>query len=164
MLMDVGQKLTNVGRNYNGRWMKLWWMLDECVSDDIAMWSTFVSSAIMACKREKRNVFFLLLRVIIIIIIIIIFFFFLFFFQRCYKGYSLHDYKLKNTHECTTQMLTSKPMYNESKCMWGCIIWCRSCTAIKPCVCVCACSQDLKLAIKQALELFAPSSLRSSET
>jgi len=27
------------------------------------------------------------------------------------------------------------------------------------CVCVCACSQDLKLAIKQALELFVPSSL-----
>jgi hypothetical protein len=29
-------------------------------------------------------------------------------------------------------------------------------------LCVCACSQDLKLAIKQALELFLPSSLRSS--
>jgi hypothetical protein len=25
------------------------------------------------------------------------FFFFLSFFQSCYKGYSLHDYKLKNT-------------------------------------------------------------------
>jgi hypothetical protein len=32
------------------------------------------------------------------------------------------------------------------------------------CVCVCACSQDLKVAIKQALELFAPSSFRSSRT
>jgi hypothetical protein len=31
-------------------------------------------------------------------------------------------------------------------------------------VCVCACSQDLKLAVKQALELFTPSSLRSSRT
>jgi hypothetical protein len=34
-------------------------------------------------------------------------------------------------------MLTSKPMYKENKCMWGCITWCRSCTAIKLCVCVC---------------------------
>ncbi len=33
-----------------------------------------------------------------------------------------------------------------------------------PCVCVCACSQDLKLAIKQTLELLTPSSLRSSRT
>jgi hypothetical protein len=61
-------------------------------------------------------------------------------------------------------MLTSKPMYKESKCMWGCITWCRSCIAIKPCVCVCMCSQDLKLAVKQALELLAPSSFRSSGT
>jgi hypothetical protein len=28
-------------------------------------------------------------------------------------------------------------MYKESKCMWGCITWCRSCTAIKPYVHVC---------------------------
>ncbi len=75
-------------------------------------------------------------------------------------------------------MLTSKPMYKESKCMWGCITWCRFYTTIKPCVCgvalpgvdfilqsnlVCvrvhACSQDLKLVVKQTLELLAPSSL-----
>jgi hypothetical protein len=45
--------------------------------------------------------------------------------------------------------------------MWGCITWCKSYIVIKPCVCVCVgtCSQDLKLATKQALELFAPSSL-----
>jgi hypothetical protein len=36
------------------------------------------------------------------------------------------------------QMLTSKPMYKESKCMWGCITQCRSSIAIKPCVSVCA--------------------------
>jgi hypothetical protein len=34
-------------------------------------------------------------------------------------------------------MLTSKPMYKESKCMWGFITWCRSCTVIKPCACMC---------------------------
>ncbi len=63
-------------------------------------------------------------------------------------------------------MLTSKPMCKESKCKWGCITWCRSCIGIKPCVCVCVCvcasSQDLQLAVKQALELFVPSSLQSS--
>ncbi len=48
--------------------------------------------------------------------------------------------------------------------MWGYITWCRSCTAIKPYVCVCACSQDLKLVVKQALELFAPSSFQNSRT
>jgi len=32
------------------------------------------------------------------------------------------------------------------------------------CVCVRACSQDLKLAVKQALELLTPSSFQSSET
>ncbi len=77
---------------------------------------------VFAKKRKKQDFFFL---------------FFFFFFQSCYKGNSLHDCKLKNTQECTAQMLTSKPMYKESKCMWGCITWCRSCTAIKPCVCVC---------------------------
>jgi hypothetical protein len=117
------------------------------------------SVAMMAWRRKERN-FFLLLHVFIYLFIIIIFFFF--FFQNCYKDYSLHDCKLKITHECTIQMLTSKPMYKESKYMWGCITWCRSCTTIKPCVCVCACSQDLKLAVKQALELLAPSSFQSS--
>jgi len=108
---------------------------------------------------EEKNFFFFLFRVSFKIIIL-----FFFLFQSCYKGNSLHDYKLKNTQECTTQMLTSKLMYKESKCMWGCITWCKSCTAIKPCVCVCVCtcSQDLKLVIKQALELLAPSSFRSS--
>ncbi len=69
------------------------------------------------------------------------------------------------TQECTAQMLTSKPMYKESKCMWGCITWCKFCISSIPCVCVCVCtcSQDLKLAIKQALELLILSSLRSFE-
>jgi len=58
-------------------------------------------------------------------------------------------------------MLTSKPMYKKNKCMWGCITWCKSCIAIKHCVCVCACSQDLKLVVKQVLELLAPSSFRA---
>jgi len=114
--------------------------------------------------RVKKKDFFFLLRVFIIIIIII------FFFQSYYKGNSLHDYKLKNTQKCTPQMLTSKPMYKERKCMWGCITWCRSCIVIKPCVCVCVCvcvcmcSQDLKLVIKQGLELLIPSSFRSFGT
>jgi hypothetical protein len=36
------------------------------------------------------------------------------------------------------------------------------CKFKKPCVCVCACSQDLKLVVKLFLEVLAPSSLRSS--
>jgi hypothetical protein len=71
-------------------------------------------------------------------------------------GYSLHDCKLKN------QMLTSKPMYEENKCMWvtspGVDLVLQSNLV---CVCVCACSQDLKLVVKQALELLTPSSLQS---
>ncbi len=84
------------------------------------------------------------------------------FFQNYYKGYSLHDYKFKKIQECTTQRLTSKPMYKERKCMWGCTTWCKYYTTIKPCVC--ACSQDLKLAVQQALELLVPSSLQSFRT
>jgi len=106
-------------------------------------------------QKRRKNFFFFYFMLFIIIIILI------FFFQSYYTSYSLHDYKLKNTQECITQMLTSKPIYKESKCMWGCITRCRSCTIIQPCVCVCACSQDLKLAIKQALELLALSSFQS---
>jgi hypothetical protein len=66
----------------------------NCASDDIVKQSTSVSFGAMACKREKKIYFFILLRVFIIII-------FFFFFQNSCKGYSLHDYKLKNTQECT---------------------------------------------------------------
>ncbi len=94
-------------------------------------------------------------------------FFFLFFLQSCYKGNSLHDCKLKNTQECTAQMLTSKPILMIKTHVQGKqvyvglhhlvqILYCNQT------LCVCTCSQDLKLAVKQALELLAPSSLRSS--
>jgi hypothetical protein len=129
----------------------------DCVDDGAIKRSTSVSSAAMARIREERN-FFLLLRVFFFFF----FFFSFFFFLSYYKGYSLHDCKLKNTQECTTQMLTSKPMYKENKCMWGCITWCKSETTIKPCVY--ACSQDLKFTIKQVLELLVPSSFRSFGT
>jgi hypothetical protein len=135
---------TKTKREQNGR------TDGDCADDDTAKQSMSTSSVMMVCRRKKRN-FFLLLHV-----------FFFFFFQNCYMGYSLHDYKLKNTQKCTARMLTSKPMNKENKCMWGCITWCKSCTIIKPCVCVCACSQDLKLVVKQALELLTPSSLWSS--
>jgi hypothetical protein len=103
-------------------------------------------------KKKKQDFFFL-------------FFFFFFFFQSCYKGNSLHDRKLKNTQECTAQMLTSKPMYKESKCMWGCITWCRSCTAFKPCVCVYVLPRP-KAGSKTsfgAARSFLPPKLRNSE-
>jgi len=78
--------------------------------------------------EEKREFFFFYFMFLLLLLLL---------FQSCCKGYSLHDCKLKNTQECTTQMLTSKPMYKENKYMWGCITWCRSCIRIKPCVCVC---------------------------
>jgi hypothetical protein len=40
--------------------------------------------------QKRRKNFFFLLRVFVFFLI-----FFFFFFQSCYKGYSLHDYKLK---------------------------------------------------------------------
>jgi hypothetical protein len=64
-----------------------------------------MSFAAMACERKER-IFFLILGVFFLII-------FFFFFQSCYKGYSLHDSKLKNIHECIAQMLTSKLMQNK---------------------------------------------------
>jgi hypothetical protein len=168
--MEVDERLTelrrmsdgiamDVGQNRNGRqteqnrwqlrWRRMGIMLMMVLQNDLR------PRALQRWRVEEIFFFFLLLHVFFIL-------FFFFFYQSYYKGYSLHDYKFKNTQECTAQMLTSKPMYKESKCMWGCITWCRSCTTIKPCVCVC--SQDLKLAIKQVLELLVPSSLRSSET
>ncbi len=132
----------------------------DYASNDTVERSASMSSVAMACKREEKFLFFFTSFFFLIKIL-----FFFFFFQSCYKGNSLHDYKLKNTQECTTQVLTSKPMYKENKCIWGCITWCRSCIAIKPCVCVCVCtcSQDLKLAVKQTLELLAPSSSEAPE-
>jgi hypothetical protein len=41
----------------------------------------------------------------------------------------------------------------------GLLTWWRSCSAIKPYVCVCTCFQDQNLVVKQALELLVPSSL-----
>jgi hypothetical protein len=73
------------------------------ISDSVAERFASTSSATMACKKELRIFFFLLHGFLKIL--------FFFLFQSCYKGYSLHDYKFKNTHKCTTQMLTSKPMY-----------------------------------------------------
>jgi hypothetical protein len=118
---DIDETTTNddideIVTNDNGwRWTT---MNGDYADDGTTEWSTSTSFTTMVCKRE----FF--------------FFSFFFFFQSYYKGNSLYDYKLKNTHECTTQMLTSKPMYKESTCTWGCITGCRSCIVIKPCVCV----------------------------
>jgi hypothetical protein len=60
-----------------------------------------------------------------------IFFFYFMFFLKFSSSSSSSKATTKATHymtasskthrECTTQMLTSKPMYKESKCMWGCI-------------------------------------------
>jgi hypothetical protein len=137
----------DVGRNNDGHWTKWGQMSDkttmkqwngtDCNYDGLHQRQHYI----MICVRElyndsvqERKEFFFLLCGFFNIIIL----FFFFFFQSCYKGYSLHDCKLKNTHECIiARMLTSKPVYKESKCMWGCITWCRSCTIIKPCVCVC---------------------------
>jgi hypothetical protein len=109
--------------------MKWTTTMTDYADGNIAEWSAFLSSTAMACKREQRIYFFFYMVFFYIII-------FLLLFQNFYKSYSLHDYKLKNTQECIAHMLTSKPMYKENKCMWGCITWCKSCTTITLCVCV----------------------------
>jgi hypothetical protein len=122
------QRTSNeIKKGYNG--IKRTRTAADYASDCAIERSTSASSVVMACRRKKR-IFFSISCFIIIIL-------FFFFFQSCYKGYSLHDYKLKNTKECTAHMLISKPMYKENKCIWGYITWCRSCITIKPCVCVC---------------------------
>jgi hypothetical protein len=119
--------------NEMGGWMVTTTSMDNnCTGNGAAERSMSTSSASMVCRREE---FFSSFTSCFFIINILFFFF----FQSCYMGYSLHDYKLKNTQECTAQMLISKPMYKESKCMWGCITWCRFCTVIKTCVCVFVC-------------------------
>jgi hypothetical protein len=75
------------------------------------------------------------------------FFYFVFFLKLLFFSCSSSKATIRAIHymiasskthkECTTQMLTLKPIYKEIKCMWGWITWCRSSTAIKPCVCVC---------------------------
>ncbi len=89
-------------------------------------------------------------------------FFFFFFFLSCYKGQSLRDYNLKNTQECIAQMLTSKTHVQKKQMYVGLhhlvLILYYNQTL---CACMRACSQDLKLAVKQALELFTPSSFQS---
>jgi len=123
---------------------------DEYIDDDTGKRSTSVNFTMMACRKEEIIFFFYF------------FFFLLFFFQSCYKGYSLHDYKLKNTHECTAHMLTSKPMYKENKCIEVASLGVDLVLNQTLCVCVCVhAPQDLKLAIKQPLELLVPSSFRS---
>jgi hypothetical protein len=64
------------------------------------------------------------------------FFYSLLFLLELLQGLLTTWLQAQNTLECIAQMLTSKPMYKESKCMWGCITWCKFCIAIKPCVCV----------------------------
>jgi hypothetical protein len=161
--MDIGQNSDERKTKRNKvEHSRMEWMSTVTDCDGTVKQSTSTSSAVMACKK-KKIIFFLLLRGFFKFIIIF------FFFQNYYEGYSLHDYKLKNTQECIAQMLTSKPMYKESKCMWGCITGCRSCIVIKPCVCVCVCACMLprpKVGSKTsfgAIRSFLPSKLRNSE-
>jgi ATP-dependent Zn protease len=109
--------------NGNKHWTKSQWTLDrtiqneankmewtmttmDCVSNNIREQSASANSAMMTCWKEE---FFFFLPLCVFFLII----FFFFFFQSYYKGYSFHDCKLKNTHKCTAQMLTSKPMYKQ---------------------------------------------------
>jgi hypothetical protein len=101
---------------------------NNCTCNGTIEWFASVSFATMACRRKERN-FFLLFRV--------------FFFSssssssRVATKVTHYMTASSKTQECIAQMLTSKPMYKESKCMWGYITWCKSCIVIKPCVCVC---------------------------
>jgi hypothetical protein len=59
--------------------------------DNIVERCTSASFIAMVCKKSKEMFFFYFMFFIIILF---------FFFKNCYKGYSLHDYKFKNTQEC----------------------------------------------------------------
>jgi hypothetical protein len=132
-------------------------MDDNCANNGSIEQYASMSSAMVACKREEIIFFFYFMFLKKIIL------FLFFFFQSYYKGYSLHGCKLKNTQECTTHMLTLKPMYKESKCMWGCITWCS--TTIKSCVCMCVLPRPKtgsKISFGVARS-FLPSKLRNLE-
>ncbi len=108
-------------------------MDDDCVGDGAIEQSASTSFVVMACIKEKRCFF----PSTSCFLKIIFFFFFFFFHQSYYKGYSLHDYKLKNTQECTTQMLTSKPMQKVSVC--GVVSPSADLVLQSNLVCVCVC-------------------------
>jgi hypothetical protein len=84
-------------------------MDNHCTYNNVAKQSTSTSCIAMVCKREDFFFPSILFAKKILFV----------FFLGYYKGYSLHDNKFKNTWECIAQMLTSKPMYKERKCMWG---------------------------------------------
>jgi hypothetical protein len=104
--MELERNFNGMELEWNGIKIKMKQMDDDCVGDGAIEQSASTSFVVMACIKEKRCFF----PSTSCFLKIIFFFFFFFFHQSYYKGYSLHDYKLKNTQECTTQMLTSKPM------------------------------------------------------
>jgi hypothetical protein len=82
---------TDVGRNRDKHWMERnGWRLRQ---QRTALQNDPHLRALQQWHVEKKKFFFLLLCIFFIL--------HFFFFQNCYKGYSLHDYKLKNTQECT---------------------------------------------------------------
>jgi hypothetical protein len=120
---SVDETTTDVGWNDDRRWIErngngCWIKQNETGGRMVTMLATTLQNNL--CPQvlqwwhaeEKKEIFSCFFFIIL---------FFFFFFQSYYTGYSLHDYKLKNTQECIAQMLTSKPMYKESKCIWGCI-------------------------------------------
>ncbi len=68
--------------------------MDDDYNDAVEQ-STFANSATIACK-------FILFYFPYFVGFLKNIFFFFFFVQSYYKGNSLHDYKFKNTQECTT--------------------------------------------------------------
>jgi hypothetical protein len=128
----------NIERNGRMEQNEMKWTMTvmDCDGNYVAERSTSMSCAMMVCKRKERFFFFYFVFLFI--------FFFFFFFQSYYKGYSLHDCKLKNTQKCIAEILTSKTMCKEIKCIWGYITSCRSCIVIKPFVCVCVCVRPPK--------------------
>jgi hypothetical protein len=82
---------TNIGQNKDGCWTKWQNRMDDNYADSNTI-KQFVSmsSSMMVCRRKEKFLFFFYF-------VGFFFILFFFFFQSYYKGYSLHDYKLKNT-------------------------------------------------------------------
>jgi len=92
MAMDIGRNnRTKLTMNQNGGTERIT-ITTNYTDGDVIKWSMSVNFATMVCKKKNLKfsftsyVFFFSLLLLLLLLLL-----------ECYKGYSLHDYKLKNT-------------------------------------------------------------------
>jgi len=170
-IMDVGRNgdrrrtkqrrtLNGMERNLNGMELerngikiKTKQMDDNYANDSIIEWSTSASFVAMACRREFFFFYFLFF----------LFSFFLFLLLELLQGLlttwlqAQKHIGMHNPYANVKTHVQGKQVYVGLHHLVH-ILYCNQT------LCVCVCSQDLKLVVKQTLELLAPSSFRNSET